>query len=178
MEWKDPDYASGPFDNILIVGMSNQETVRRTFENAFVDRLQKENVRANPSFAVMPAETRPTEESIKAVIADLRFDSVLVTHLVGVEAKDVYTPPTYRRHPYRGFYGYYGHVRGYVYEPGYTTRHQRYKLETNLYDANTEQLVWSMQSETMNPSSEKALIEAKIKTVVERLKQQNLIPEQ
>jgi hypothetical protein len=175
MEWRDPSYVGDPFDNLLIVGMSNQETVRRTFENTFVNQLQKDNVNATASFAVMPTEVRPSEESIKAIILDIKFDSVLVTHLVGVEEKEVYQPPTYRMAPYRGFYGYYGHVGGYVYEPGYYTRHERFKLETNLYDTQTEELVWSMQSETMDPGSEKALIEAKIKTVIEHLKQQTLI---
>jgi hypothetical protein len=33
-----------------------------------------------------------------------------------------------------------------------------------------------MQSETMNPDSEKALIDSKIKTVIKRLKLQKLIP--
>ena len=177
MEWKDPSYIDGSFNNILIVGMSNQETARRNFENSFVERLQKENVQANASFAVMPPEARPSEESIKAVISDIKFDSVLITHLIGVEEKEIYTPPTYRRHPYRGIYGYYGHVGGYVYEPGYYTRHERYKLETNLYDTKTEQLVWSMQSETMNPNSDKNLIDAKIKAVIKRLKEQKLISE-
>lgn len=175
LEWRDPGYAGGPFDNILIVGISNQETVRRTFENSFVDRLQKNNVKATASFAVMTAEARPSEENIKAVISDIKFDSVLITHMVGVEEKEVYHPPTYRMDPYRGFYSYYGHVGRYAYEPGYYSRYERFKLETNLYDTQTEQLVWSMQSETINPNSEKALIEAKIKTVVERLKLQKLI---
>lgn len=177
MEWRDPSYAGGPFDTILIVGISNQETVRRTFENTFVDRLGKDNIKATASFALMPADVRPSEENIKAVISDIKFDAVLITHLVGVTEKEIYHPPTVHMEPYNGgFYGYYGYVGGYVYEPGYYSRYERVKLETNLFDTQTEQLVWSMQSETMNPNSEKELIAAKIKTVVERLKFQKLIP--
>ena len=175
MEWKDPGYMGGPFDNILIVGLSDQVTVRRLFENTFVDQLQEKNIKATPSFAVMPQEVRPSEESIKAIISEIKFDSVLVTHLVGVEEKEVYHPPSYSMAPYGGFYGYYGYVGGYVYEPGYYTRYDRFRLETNLYDVKTEKLVWSMQSESLNPSSEEALIKAKIKTVIDRLQDQKLI---
>jgi hypothetical protein len=174
-EWRDRSYAGDPFDNILIVGMSNQATVRRTFENTFVDRLGEEKVKATASFALMPAEARPSEANIKAIIADIKFDAVMVTHLVGVTEKEVYHPATYRMDTYRGFYDYYGYVGGYIYEPGYYTRHKLVTLETSLYDAQTEQLVWSMQSETMNPNSEKGLIAAKIKTVINRLKSHNLI---
>lgn len=170
LEWRDQSFAGGPFDNILIVGISNQETVRRTFENTFVDRLQEDKIKATASFALMPAETRPSEKNIKAVISDIKFDSVLVTHMVGVKEKEVYHPAVYRNDTYRGFYDYYGYVGAYVYEPGYYTRHELVKLETNLYDTKTEQLVWSMQSESMDPNSEKSLIDAKIRLVINKLK--------
>ena len=125
----------------------------------------------------MPDNTRPTEKNIRAVIKDIRFDGVLITHLVGVDEKKVYQPATYRPAPYHNsIYGYYNHVGAYVYEPGYY-RHQTYvKLETNLYDAGSEALVWSMQSETINPGSVQKLIDAQIKIVVKRLKVQRLLP--
>ena len=91
-EWRDKGYSGGPFDNILIVGISDQVTARRAFENTFVDRLGEEQINATAAFAVMPENTRPTEENIKAVIKDIRFDAVLVTHLVGVDEKTVYQP--------------------------------------------------------------------------------------
>jgi hypothetical protein len=175
MEWRDQGYSGEPFDNILIVGIANQVTVRRTFENTFVDRLAKDNIKSTASFALMPAETRPSVESIKAVISDIKFDSVLVTHMVGVKETETYHPGLYLTDIDRGLYDYYDYVGGYVYKPGYYTKHKQVKLETNLYDANTEQIVWSMQSEAMNPNSEKALIEAIIKTVVKRLEEQKLI---
>jgi len=176
-EWRNQAHTGGPFDNILIVGISDQVTSRRAFENNFVDRLGEEQIKATAAFAVMPDNARPTEENIKAVIADIRFDAVLITHLVGVDEKTVYQPATYRPAPYyESFYGYYSHVGGYVYEPGYYRQHTYVKLETNLYDAGSEALVWSMQSETINPSSVQKLIDAQIKIVVKRLKVQGLLP--
>jgi hypothetical protein len=176
-EWRDQAYTSGPFDNILVVGIADQVTARRAFENNFVDRLGEEQIKATAAFAVMPDNARPTEENIKAVIEDIRFDAVLITHLVGIDEKRVYQPATYRPAAYyRNFYGYYNHVGGYVYEPGYYRNHTYVKLETNLYDARSESLVWSMQSETVDPSSVQKLIDAQIKIVVKRLKVQGLLP--
>ena len=175
LEWRDQNYNGGPFENILIVGMADQETVRRTFENTFVERLKQDNIKATASFAVLPSEARPTEESIRAVIADIKFDSILFTHMVGIEEGEVYHPPSYSGRPYGGMYGYYGHVGGYMYEPGYYSKYTTVRLETMLYDTQTEDMVWSMQSETMNPSSDKELINAKIKTVIKLLKSQKLI---
>ena len=176
-EWRNPTFTDGPFDNILIVGIADQVTARRAFENNFVDRLGEKQIKATAAFAVMPDNARPTEENIKAVIQDIRFDGVLITHLVGVDEKTVYQPATYRPAPYyNSFYGYYDHVEGYVYEPGYYRRHTYVKLETNLYNTRDESLVWSMQSETIDPSSVQKLIDAQIKIVVNRLKVQGLLP--
>jgi hypothetical protein len=176
-EWRDRAYAGDPFDNILIVGISDQVTARRAYENNFVDRLGERQIKATAAFAVMPDNARPTEENIKAVIKDIRFDAVLITHLVGVKEKKSYAPITYRPAAYTdSFYGYYDHVEGYVYDPGYYRRHTYVKLETNLYDARSEALVWSMQSETIDPNSRQKLIDANIKIVVERLKLQGLLP--
>jgi hypothetical protein len=177
LEWRDQSYSGGAFDNILIVGISNQVTTRRTFENTFVDRLAEDKINATASFALMPAETRPSAESIKAIISDIKFDAVLVTHMVGVKETETYHPGIYLMDTNRGFYDYYDYVGGYVYEPGYYTKNKLVKLETNLYDAKTEQIVWSMQSDTINPNSDKDLIDAKIKTVTKRLKEQKLISE-
>jgi hypothetical protein len=172
LEWRDTDYHGGSFDNILIVGVAGQESVRRTFEESFVNRLREEQVNAVASFVAIPGEARPAEANIRAAVKDGRFDAVLLTHLVGVEQKEIYHPPTFSG----GFYGHYGFVRGYAYEPGYTSRQKTVKLETNLYDVKTEKLVWSMQSATVNPSSEQKLIEAKIKTVVACLNPSDRLP--
>ncbi len=170
-EWRDRSYSGKAFDNILIVGIAAKVTARRAFENTFVDRLNDENIKATAGFAVMPEHAQPTEANIKAVIEDIHFDGVMVTHLVGVDENTEYHPGVYRD----SFYGYYGHVGGYVYQPGYYTRHKWVRLETKLYDARTEKLVWSMQTETMDPSTDQKLIDSKIKTVVKRLKGQGLL---
>ena len=40
-----------------------------------------------------------------------------------------------------------------MYDPGYYTTDKSYYLEANLYDVESEQLVWSAQSETTNPAN-------------------------
>jgi hypothetical protein len=39
------------------------------------------------------------------------------------------------------------------YEPGYYVTDKTYFMETNLYDIESNQLIWSAQSETVNPGS-------------------------
>jgi len=103
-EWRDANYQGGPFNNFLIVGVAGQESIRRTFEETFVNRLRDEQVNAIAGFEAIPGEARPSKDSIKAAIEEKDIDAVLITHLVGVDEKQIYHPPTYSG----GVYGYYG----------------------------------------------------------------------
>ena len=50
------------------------------------------------------------------------------------------------------------------------------RLETNLYDVGSGELVWSGQSETFDPDSFKDGIDSVTRAVADRLSQENLIP--
>jgi len=71
-EWRDQAYTSGPFDNILIVGISDQVTSRRAFENNFVDRLGEEQIKSTAAFAVMPDQRRRTSGQSSKTSASMR----------------------------------------------------------------------------------------------------------
>ena len=49
------------------------------------------------------------------------------------------------------------------------------KLETNLYDVASEELVWSMQSETIDPESANALVDSLAETVIGNLRRHALL---
>ena len=176
VEWRSSEFKDASFDNILIIGVSNDNAARRSFEDTFVAELKKLGVTAVSSHSIMLEGQKITKENVEAAIQGKKIDAVLVTHLVGVETRESYTPPTYRPTPMMGgYYGYYSHVYNYVYEPGYYTRYKVVKLETNLYDTATSKLVWSTQSESVDASSVKKLIDSKIKATIKQLKKQKLI---
>lgn len=53
--------------------------------------------------------------------------------------------------------------------------HTFVNLETNLYDAKTEKLIWSGKSETWNPESDAKLLDEVIKAVIKDLKRKGVI---
>ena len=59
---------------------------------------------------------------------------------------------------------------GYRSGPQYYPTRVKVRLETNLYDAKTEQKVWSARSRTLNPKSDTALIDSVIEVIVKDLK--------
>jgi len=157
--WTD-ETKSRKLDSILVVGISSKDHRRRVFEDAFVEATQKKGVKALAGYQALDGSP-PDADQVLAHITDTDVDAVLVTHAIGVENREVYHPPRVEAVPsgyYNSFHGYYSHVYNYVQVPGYTTQHVIVRLETNLYDAADRSLLWSAQSQTVDPKSLESLI--------------------
>jgi hypothetical protein len=59
--------------------------------------------------------------------------------------------------------------------PGYYDKYQIFTLESNLYDTATQKLVWSMQSESIDPSTPRKVIEEQIRLTINTLRKRGLI---
>ncbi len=77
---------------------------------------------------------------------------------------------------YGGFYGFYGTTFATVHSPGYFETSTTLKLETNLYSVATNELVWTGQSETIDPDSIEDARTSVTKAVATKLKAERLIP--
>lgn len=171
-QWQDDSF-SGPIDNILIIGASDQQTNRRLFEDTFVRELTARKVKAISSYRLMPIDQAVSRESIEAAIKGQTVDLVLVTRLLGVEEVQIYHEPSY--YTYNGSYAsYYSHAMQYS-GPGYYESYKVLTLETNLYHTATQQLVWSMQSENFDPSTPARVIEQQIGLTIKTLGKRGLI---
>ena len=171
-EWQDSNY-TGPIRNVLIIGVSDRETSRRIFEETFVSELDTLNVAATASATLMAADEKISKETVQAAIEGKSIDTVLVTRLLGVEERESYHQPTSTRY-YGNYYSYYSQSWNYAYS-GYYRKYQVLKLETNVYDVKTEKLVWSMQSESVDPQSTTQVIKDQIKLVIKALSERELL---
>lgn len=172
--WVDERYQGKPVSDILVVGVTDENTIRRAFESRFVNRLKAVGVDA-----VSSADALSTSDAMKldkpAILRAVdRYgcDSVLITRLMGVEEKTVYHPPTY----YGSFYGYYGHYHGVMHSPGYQTSNTFYRLETVLYDVKTEKPIWSVLSRTWDRDSERQVIDEVIEVAIKDMQKNKIIP--
>jgi hypothetical protein len=176
--WRNPAHEGMPFKKIFVIGVAESNVNRRRFEDHFAAVLSGPRAVASPSYGTLPQSHRLTEEQVRGAIEGGGYDGVVVTRLLGVEEKTEHVPPrsyTVPRH-YRGVYGYYGTTWDTVHEPGYSTTRTILRLETNLYDVATGELVWSGQSETFDPSSLTDSIDSVTKAVAKRLRKEGLIP--
>jgi hypothetical protein len=160
--------------SILVIAVTDKDEVRRSFEDKFVAQLKSTGVEAFSSADVMaiPSDQQLEKKDILVAVDKFKNDAVMITHLVGVEEKEVYHPPA-RRYP--GYYGYYGSAYYFSHEPGYYSEDTFVLLETNLYDVATEKLIWSGHSETWNPESTHQIIDEVIKVVISELNKHKLL---
>lgn len=173
--WVDETYHGKPVSNILVIAVTHKEDNRQSFEDKFVAQLKVSGVEAVSSSNVIPipADLELKKEGILKVVKKLKNDAVIITHLVGVEEKESYTPPERDK---GGYYGHYGWAYGYTHEPGFYRTHTIVRLATHLYDVKTEKLIWSGESESLDPGSTNQIIDDVIEVLIKDLQKNNLLP--
>ena len=163
-----------PLTKLLVVGVSDSEHQRRVFEDTFVSKINEAGLVAVAGYHMLDATGNPNPDQVLEKVSALDVDAVLVTHVLGVEEKSIFHPPTIHTVPYRyydSFSGYYRTVYDYVHQPGYTTNHVEVRLETNLYDSASHSLLWSAQSRTLDPKSTEKLISELSTQVIKGLRE-------
>lgn len=184
-----PKVAPQPRNSIFIVAMTDRANVRMSVETALAAEAQARGLKVTQSLDVFPSQLGPKatgdadkrKEVMMGLIKKSGADLVLTIALVDErhETRYVqgtgYSPMSYGY--YGGYYPYYAARGSYIYEPGYYTEDKSYFYETNLYDASSQQLIWSAQSTTINPSDLKKVTKEYTAAIISRMKKDGLITE-
>ena len=180
LSWRNPAYDGTAFQRLFVIGVGENDGARRLFEDTFASAIAAEGAAAQASWGQLPQSTRLTEEQIRGAIEGGGFDGVIITRLLKVDQEQQYVPGSTYAVPTTyygyGYYGYYGTSYAVVNEPGYYKTNTTFRIETNLYSVATGDLVWSGQSDTLNPESLTEVIESMTATVAKKLKAEKLIP--
>jgi len=171
------DVAAGqPIRDTLVIVVVDDQKVRSIFENHFKEWLAAKGVDAIISTEVLPAQkgTQLKKSAIVEVIDRYENDSVLITRLVGFDENEVFS----RGEPevYRNYYGFYNYSWGYVRWPVITSEKVKFTLETCLYDAKTESLLWAGESQLINPETTGKAIGQVVEAVMKELEKNELLP--
>ena len=182
--WKSPDYTR-QVKKIYIVGISKQETSRRIFEDEFHRQLSIHGVTGLSSYKEMPDSAKVNEAKIAKNISGNGADSVLMTNVTGRRTEEVVNPgrvmsydtsPYYGERSYNRFYdSYYNQRRELIYEPATVSKFTIVTIEANLFDAQTKEMIWSAQLETVVESNIQTLITDFVKVVIKDMSSKGLI---
>jgi hypothetical protein len=158
--WHDPQASPRPLNNVMVVAIRRNETMRRVWEDTFVRALQERGVTAVPSYRLY-ADHAPDTSEVADAARNSRFDGVIAIHPLGTSTTEHYVPgyttlePVSRHNPWTGWYHtYYTDV----YNPGYVETEQVVRYQVDVFSADENgQLVWSGITETIDPRSDVAV---------------------
>ncbi len=186
--WTKDNFEGKSFDKVLVLTLSKNLKSRTLFENTVAELLKEEGITASNGLKVItPVEDvkKLTKEEIGKRIKEGGFDAVLITTLIDVNTRDVQVINNNNYYPYmygsRYGYGYSSYIYSsynYMYNDQYREENT-YVLETRLYDVNEsnpkEAVVWSGQSELVDPSGSESASNTYSKKLVKTLMESGTI---
>ncbi len=145
---------------IFIFVMTQNYEAQVNLENDLASAAEAKGIKTVRSIdafgPILTTDKLPKKEVLLKAIRDLGCDAIFTvavvdqkseTHYVPASSSGVYTPyPGYGNY----YSGYYTYTPSF-YSPGYYTSEKTYFIESNLFDANTEKMLISMQSKVVNP---------------------------
>lgn len=163
--WKSPSPPQNPiaYQSVMIVSMSQNLQARQTVENDLAAAISSSGVQARKGIEAFPPTISDSNEADKHnmlhKIRETGVQGIVTIALIKEETENRYVPGNYgyapvsRFHYYGMFTGYYTNWYPTMYSPGYYQQDKVYFMEVNFYDAKSEELIWSAQSQTYNPGS-------------------------
>ena len=179
--WIDRGYVNNndAFRSILVIGVPDHPDERRKLEDRLAKALEKSGVQATASLDIMSVDTTVSKESVLAVLEGKNIDGVLLTRVFRVDdvtvvqGADANTMRIQQDFTTQLWDNYEG-VRGQAANLQKNTK-QSLVLENSLYELQSEKLVWTVQSYSMNPKSADKVIKSLSKLVTDQLRKDNLI---
>ncbi|CAN5489333.1 hypothetical protein BH10BAC4_BH10BAC4_01790 [soil metagenome] len=153
--WKSNRLVHG-YATIMLTALTGNIEAKRTIENDLTLSLQDKGVVVTKSTDAFPPSFtyEASKEDMLKKIRQEGTDAILTVTLVDKQTESRYVPGTYSYAPmpmYNRFWGYYNYWGPMSYSPNYYVQDKIYYLETNVFDADSEELVWSAESQTYNP---------------------------
>ena len=189
--WMNEQYLGKPLGNVLVLGASQNDLTRRIYEHDMVERLGKLGIKAQSAYALLPEQNPVEKEAVLKLAGEHGIDSVLITKLVRKKRETetrTYTtgnvyyaprygypyPTPYYRYPYyNNWYGYYDGFGATT--STYTYEYVLLSLESNLYDIEKEELIWTTALEAMHESKVTDTIKDINKVTLQQMQKDGLI---
>jgi hypothetical protein len=174
--WKNPEHMVGKqYGKVFIAAITGNHRVRVSLEDHMARAARDQGMKVIRSLDEFPStftrESTPDKELMLTRIRELDCDLIFTVTLLEKKSEARYVPGT----PYMPYAGYGLRFRGYyqywwpmMYDPGYYTTDRTYSMEGNLFDVETERLIWSVQTESFNPDGIDAFSRGITEVMLER----------
>jgi hypothetical protein len=164
---------SGRYGNFLVVGVAGSFDSRAQFERAVVSGLRAEGVEAQAYYLVTGGNTGLSRAAVLEAIDEYGFDAVVVTYPLDtesdVELRSAITDTKVSRKE-GGFLNLFRYDYEELNDPLDLSIDTKVTFRTELFDASSQEMVWSSIKEGPKAENVAVLIDETGKSVVSQLK--------
>ncbi|WP_103069438.1 hypothetical protein [Aquimarina sediminis] len=183
--WKNPDIETFEAQKVLIIGMTQDEGVRKVFEKKLAAELKKSGVNTVKSidfFENSFTSSPKTEEELMSLESKLiaqGFDAILLSKVLGVEDK-VTVVKAYRNldRTFKSFRDDYYQNQEIYHDEDYYEEYQVFHAESSLYcicPDKERELIWKGSIDITEPENIRKAVGDYVKVLVWALKGQQLL---
>lgn len=160
--WKSNEASQLNYRQILVLGLmpNKDRSIRMNMENELAGELRAAGANAIAASSVFSPNQLNNMNEQRALrwLRNKGYDAVMTISLLDKSKERNYVPGNVTYQPIGGYYsrfwGYYRNVYGRIYTPGYYTTSTNYFWESNLYSVGSNEMLYSVQSKSFDPSEE------------------------
>ncbi len=176
--YENPARISKTYKRLLVVDISSDPRQQRRFENEVALKLRQQKVEAIPGFTYLDTSKGLLQDDINRVAEEVTADGILITHIVSVDTRvDRVQGREDIKSTCRGGdpvdYFLYNHKV--IREPDSVKVAHTVIVITNLYDAGSQDRLWTIQSTCFSKSSMSESLLEEASAIVKQLVVDELI---
>ncbi len=173
--WSNPAFEGRGLGKTLVLAIADSESICLQYEELFTQYLLP-HVPAGSARASENVVGKLDEERLKSMLKENQVKTLIITQVIDGTQREQVVTLGYTAAPYdHGYWGYYNY--GYSLNPNMATvsSYVEYLLETNVYDVETEKLVWSGRKSVFDDRSDMDNMNIIIKNVVRDLEKRGML---
>jgi len=141
--WKDSTYTDGYINNILVMAIVKDLEFRNAYENAVFNIFSNNGIKAVKSLSILSPAKKYTQEEFDVILQDNNLSGILFINYQGTEIEKIDSKG-------RTYYKFYKNVLRTTSRKGYYEVHRTVLVETSLFYAASERIVWFATAKTID----------------------------
>jgi hypothetical protein len=172
--WRDPNtvLSSANLNKFVVAALLKNQAVRRQVEDQMASLVPGKAVQSYKELG--SGELKENDSACNQRLKTAGFDGFVVMSLVNVDQVSRYVPgnaPMY----YASWRGNWSMSWRGFYDPGYYTTDKTYNVEINVYSLKSNKLIWSGNTNSVNPDGKTELFASVSKTVYNKMKTEGFL---
>lgn len=166
--WRDTTYFDGYIDNILVMAIVKDLEFRNAYEESVSKILNEKGIKSVKSLSILSPAKKYTQEDFDTILTANNLNAILFINYQGTEIEKIDSKGN-------TYYKFYKNVLRTTSRKGYYEIHRTVLVETSLFSASSEKIVWFATAKTIDAYDVEDLANSLAKEIVMNLSENKLI---